>query len=93
VAARGARAAARARAADRLLSGQAANDQEGQARLAALLQGLQELGWSVGRNVHIDIRWAAGNAEDTRQYAAELVARAPDVIQSSGTSLNWVSLI
>ena len=68
-----------------VLSGQAANDQDGQARLAALLQGLQELGWSVGRNVHIDIRWAAGNAEDTRQYAAELVARAPDVIQSSGT--------
>jgi len=68
-----------------VLSGQAANDQDGQSRLAALLQGLQELGWSVGRNVHIDIRWAAGNAEDTRQYAAELVARAPDVIQSSGT--------
>jgi ABC-type uncharacterized transport system substrate-binding protein len=69
-----------------VLTGQAANDQDGQARLAALLQGLQELGWSVGRNVHIDIRWAAGNAEDTRRYAAELVARAPDVIQSSGTS-------
>jgi putative ABC transport system substrate-binding protein len=68
-----------------VLTGQAANDQVGQAHFAALLQGLQELGWSVGRNVHIDIRWAAGNAEDTRQYAAELVALAPDVIQSTGT--------
>jgi ABC-type uncharacterized transport system substrate-binding protein len=68
-----------------VLTGQAANDQDGQARLAALLQGLQELGWSVGRYVHIDIRWAAGNAEETRRYAAELVARSPDVIQSSGT--------
>jgi DNA-binding LacI/PurR family transcriptional regulator len=57
-----------------VLMGQAANDPEGQARLAAFLQGLQELGWSVGRNVRIDIRWSAGNAADAHKYAAELVA-------------------
>jgi putative ABC transport system substrate-binding protein len=49
------------------------------------LQGLQELGWSVGRNLRIDVRWSAGNADDTRKYAAELVALAPDVIESTGT--------
>ncbi len=68
-----------------VLAGQAANDSNGQARFAAFLQGLQELGWSVGRDVQIDIRWAGGNADDTRKYAAELVALAPDVILSSGT--------
>src|SRR5262249_1269263 len=68
-----------------VLSSQAANDPEGQARLAAFLQGLQELGWSVGRNLRIDVRWFEGNADDTRKYAAELVALAPDVIQSNGT--------
>ena len=57
-----------------------ANDAEGQARVAAFLQGLQELGWSVGRNVIIDIRWFAGNNADARKYAVELVALAPDVI-------------
>ena len=45
-----------------------ANDAEGQARVAAFLQGLQELGWSVGRNVIVDIRWSAGNNADTRKY-------------------------
>src|SRR5262245_29880804 len=68
-----------------VLTGQAANDPQGQARIAAFLQGLQELGWSVGRNVRIDIRWSGGNADDTRKYAAELVALEPDVILSSGT--------
>jgi len=68
-----------------VLTAQAASDQEGQARLAAFLQGLQELGWGVGRNLRIDVRWSGGNADDTRKYAAELVALAPDVIQSNGT--------
>ena len=68
-----------------VLAGQAANDSNGQARLAAFLQGLQELGWRVGRDVQIDIHWTGGNADDTRKYAAELVALAPDVILSSGT--------
>ena len=58
----------------------AADDPEGQARIAAFLQGLQQLGWTVGRNVRIDTRWAAGDADDIRRYAAELVALAPDVI-------------
>jgi putative ABC transport system substrate-binding protein len=62
----------------------AATDAEGQARLAAFLQGLQEYGWAVGRNMRIDIRWTAGNADDIRKYAAELVALAPDVILVSG---------
>ena len=53
----------------------AADDPEGQARLAAFVQGLQQLGWTDGRNVRIDTRWAAGNADDIRKYAAEL-ARA-----------------
>ena len=64
----------------------AANDPEGQARIAAFLQGLQELGWSVGRNVRIDIRWSAGSADDVRKYAAELVTLAPDVILSNGAA-------
>src|SRR5262245_10696905 len=62
-----------------------ANDPEAQARIAAFLQGLQELGWSVGRNVHIDIRWSAGSADEVRKNAAELVMLAPDVILSNGT--------
>src|SRR5215510_2868593 len=58
----------------------AANDREGQARMAALQQALAELGWSDGGNVRIDKRWGAGDADRYRQYAAELVALAPDVI-------------
>jgi putative ABC transport system substrate-binding protein len=64
----------------------AANDTEGQVRNAAFLQGLQELGWTVGRNLRLDYRWAAGDADRLRTYAAELVALAPDVILASGTS-------
>ena len=58
----------------------AADDPEAQARIAAFLQGLQQLGWTDGRNVRIDYRWGAGNADRIRRYAAELVALAPDVI-------------
>jgi putative tryptophan/tyrosine transport system substrate-binding protein len=50
----------------------------------AFVQGLQEWGWTDGRNVRIDTRWAAGNADRFRKYAAELVALAPDVILASG---------
>jgi putative ABC transport system substrate-binding protein len=63
-----------------------ADDQEGQARIAAFLQALQQLGWIDGRNVRIDTRWPAGNADDARKYAAELVALAPDVILSTGSA-------
>ena len=61
----------------------AADDPEGQSRVAAFLQGLQEAGWAVGRNVNIDVRWAAGEADRFRKYAMELVALAPDVILTS----------
>ena len=63
-----------------------ADDPEGQARLAAFLQGLQQLGWTDGPNVRIETRWGAGDADRSRRYAAELVALAPDVILASGTS-------
>jgi putative ABC transport system substrate-binding protein len=63
----------------------AANDTEGQARIAAFQQVLQQSGWTDGRNVRIDTRWSAGNADDFRKYAAELVALAPDVILATGT--------
>src|SRR5262245_40796204 len=60
------------------------DDAEGQARNAAFLQGLQELGWTVGRNVRIEYRWGAGDAELFRRYGLELVALAPDVILAGG---------
>jgi putative tryptophan/tyrosine transport system substrate-binding protein len=62
----------------------AADDAEGQARVVAFGQGLAQLGWTVGRNVQIDIRWTAGKADDTRKYATELVALAPDVVLAAG---------
>src|SRR5947209_17889745 len=55
----------------------AENDPEGQARMAAFLHGLQQLGLTNGRNVRIETRWAAGNADDVRKYAAAIVALAP----------------
>jgi putative ABC transport system substrate-binding protein len=57
-----------------------ADDPDYQARIAAFQQGLQQLGWSDGRNVHIDTRWATTKADDIRRHAAELAALAPDVI-------------
>ena len=62
-----------------------ANDPEGQARVAAFVQRLQELGWTDGRNVRIDTRWGSGDAERIRRYAAELAALAPDVILAAGS--------
>ena len=63
-----------------------ADDAEYQARMAAFLQELQQLGWSDGRNVRIDIRYAAGDANLIRKYAAELIALAPDVILAPGST-------
>src|SRR5215469_10959242 len=63
----------------------ASDDAEAQARLAAFHQGLQQLGWTVGRNVQIDYRWGAGDADRIRKFATELVALAPDVILSTGS--------
>jgi ABC-type uncharacterized transport system substrate-binding protein len=61
-----------------------ADDAVSQARLTAFVQGLQELGWTVGRNVQIDYRWGAGNVERYRTFAAELVALTPDILVTVG---------
>jgi len=61
-----------------------ADDVESQARIAAFQLGLQKLGWTDGGNVRIDIRWAAGDVDLFRRYAAELFALAPDVILANG---------
>src|SRR5438445_12496102 len=58
----------------------AADDPEGQARIAAFLQGMQETGWVVGRNAQIDIRWEMGDPERIRKNVTELVALTPDAI-------------
>jgi putative ABC transport system substrate-binding protein len=62
------------------------DDPEYQVRIGALLQELQRLGWTIGRNIRIDTRWTRGDAEDARRYAAELVALNPDVILATGIS-------
>ena len=62
-----------------------ADDPETSARVTAFAQGLQQLGWTDGRNVRIDYRWSAGDADRSRKYAAELVALAPDVILANGS--------
>ena len=64
----------------------AADDPEAQARVGAFLQALALLGWTIGRNVRIDTRWAGSNPADIRKHAAELAALAPDVILSHGGS-------
>ena len=82
--------AARAQQADRVrrvgvLMNLTADDPEASTRVTALAQGLQQLGWTDGRNVRIDYRWGAADADHSRKYAAELVTLAPDVILASGT--------
>jgi putative ABC transport system substrate-binding protein len=73
-----------------VLMNRAADNPEGQDRLAAFHQGLQELGWNVGRNVRVETRWSADNADQSAKYAAELLALRPDalrpdIILASGT--------
>jgi putative ABC transport system substrate-binding protein len=63
-----------------------ADDSDYQARVGAFLQGLQELGWTIGRNMRIDTRWAGVKADDVRRHATELAAFAPDVILATGAS-------
>jgi putative ABC transport system substrate-binding protein len=63
----------------------AADDPESAARIAAFLKQLQQLGWSDGRNVQIDTRWAVGDVDHFRQYAAELIALAPDAVLASSS--------
>jgi putative ABC transport system substrate-binding protein len=83
--------AARAQQADRMrrigvLMPLVAGDPEAQVRSTVFAQTLQQLGWTVGRNLQIDYRFAGGEADRIRQYAAELVALAPDVIMTVGSS-------
>jgi putative ABC transport system substrate-binding protein len=83
--------AARAQQPDRMrrigvLLPAAANDLEFQARVGAFLQGLQQSGWSIGRNVRIDTRWATTDANAIRRNADELAALVPDVILAHGAS-------
>jgi putative tryptophan/tyrosine transport system substrate-binding protein len=68
-----------------MLSGLAENDPEGHARVAAFREGLQKLGWTEGRNVHIDIRWGTPEAEAMQRLAKELVALQPDLIVTQNT--------
>ena len=70
-----------------VLSGVPADEPETKALYTAFLQGLQQLGWTEGRNLRIDSRWAAGNATDARKYSEELVALAPEVILSIGVTV------
>jgi putative tryptophan/tyrosine transport system substrate-binding protein len=69
-----------------------ADDPAGQARIGAFQEGLQQLGWIVGRNVRIDTRWGANDPDRSRRNAVELVALAPDVILAGG-SVNMGSLL
>jgi putative tryptophan/tyrosine transport system substrate-binding protein len=82
--------AARAQQPERLrrigvLMNRASDNPEGQDRLAAFHQGLQELGWGVGRNVRIETRWSEDKADQTLKHAAGLIALSPDIILASGT--------
>src|SRR5215471_16998972 len=62
-----------------------ADDPQGQGFVAAFRQTLQQLGWSEGRNVRIELRWGGNDVERDRRYATELIALAPDVIMAAGT--------
>ena len=68
-----------------VLTNRVADNPEGQAAVAAFRQALQQLGWSDGRNIRIDMRWGVNDVDRDRRDAAELVALAPDVILASGT--------
>jgi putative tryptophan/tyrosine transport system substrate-binding protein len=83
--------AARAQQAERVrriavLLPAAADDPEFQRRIGAFHQGLEKLGWNIGRNVRIEIRWATADAAEVRKQAAELSALGPDVILVAGSS-------
>jgi putative ABC transport system substrate-binding protein len=54
----------------------------GQARVAAFLQGLRQLGWTDGHNVRIDYRWSAGDSDNIHKFASELIALGPDVVMA-----------
>jgi putative ABC transport system substrate-binding protein len=68
-----------------VLMNRVAGDPEGEARLKAFQQGLEQKGWSDGRNVRLDIRWGEDDAERERRYAKELLALAPDAVLAGGS--------
>ena len=61
------------------------DDAEGQARITALREGLEKLGWTEGRNIRIDTRWAAGDADQMRSFETEVVQANPDLILANGS--------
>jgi putative ABC transport system substrate-binding protein len=65
----------------------AADDAEFGVRVTAFRQGLEQSGWNIGRNVHLDTRWATTNATEIRKHVAELVALSPDVILAHGSAV------
>jgi putative tryptophan/tyrosine transport system substrate-binding protein len=69
-----------------MLAGTEAEDPDTQARVTAFLQGLQQLGWTDGRNVRINFRWNASNPERMRKYVAELAVLSPDIIVATGAA-------
>jgi putative ABC transport system substrate-binding protein len=69
-----------------ILLGTARDTPGGQARDPAFLEAFEQLGWTNGRNVQIEVRWGGGNEAETRKYADELIALAPDVIVAGGSS-------
>ena len=73
-----------------MLTSLAADDPQMSARDAVFWQALQELGWTVGRNLRIEQRWGAGDPERMRKHAAELAALAPDVILVTGGATEWL---
>ena len=74
------------------LEGVSADAPGAKARHLAFLEGLQQLGWTPGRNVRIDVRWGGGDEAETRKHAAELIALAPDMILAGGTTASEVML-
>src|SRR5262245_45384006 len=68
-----------------VITGFAENDPEGMAQLSGFIQGFQELGWTDGRNVRMDVRWSGGSVDRMRMFAKELVGMQPDVILAQTT--------
>src|SRR5262245_20159676 len=75
-----------------VLMGYAESDREGQANFAAFQGGLQKLGWTEGRNIRIDARWASANVDLVQRFAKELVALQPDLIVTQNTPITAAML-
>src|SRR5262245_62478432 len=89
--------AARAQQGERMrrigvLMGYAESDREGQANFSAFQGGLQKLGWTEGRNIRIDARWASADADLVQRFAKELVALQPDLIVTQNTPITAAML-